>query len=90
MRADTMQRHMKTHKNLLSLPEEEMKEELRSRHATQLEREAKRLRIEEIARAEGISIPKEISDIGPLDEENLRENLLRDNQLYLESSRSTN
>ena len=84
MRSDNVKGHMKMHKDLLSLPEEEVKEELRARHATQLEREAKRQQIEEIARGEGLSIPQEISDTQPLDKENLRENLLRDNQLYVE------
>ena len=84
MDSDKLKRHNLIHKDLLSLPEEEVKEELRARHATQLEREAKRQRIEEIARGEGTSLPKEISDAQPLDKENLRENLLRDNHLYLE------
>ena len=84
MDSDKLKRHSLIHKDLLSLPEEEVKEELRARHATQLEREAKRQRIEEIAAEEGLSIPKEISDTQTLDKENLRENLLRDNQLYME------
>ena len=42
MRADTLQRHMKTHKDLLSISEEQVKEGLRNRHVTKLEREAKR------------------------------------------------
>ena len=83
MRSDVLHRHSKTHKDLLSLPEEELKEELRVRHAVQLERETKRQRVEEIAHQEGLTVPKEISDTQPLDEENLRENLLRDNQLHL-------
>ena len=51
MRSDILQRHIKKHKDLFSLPEEEVKEELRTRHATQLERDAKRQRIKEIANA---------------------------------------
>ena len=84
MRSDVLRRHITTHKDLLSLPEEQVKEELRVRHAVQLERETKRQRVEEIAHQEGLTVPKEISDTQPLDKENLRENLLRDNQLYLE------
>ena len=84
MRSDNLAKHSKTHKDLLSLPEEEMKEELRVRHADEAERAAKRQRIEEIAEEEGISLPKELRDTQPLDKQNLRESLLRDNQLYLE------
>ena len=57
MRDDTLQRHMKTQKDLLSLPEEELKEELRARHTINMERVAKRKRIEEIAIEEELSIP---------------------------------
>ena len=85
MRADNAKGHMKIHKDLLSLPEEEVKEELRARHAMQLEREAKRQRIEEIAYTEGILVPKEIIEISSeFNEGNLREDMLKDNQLYLE------
>mgnify|MGYP000940862583 CR=1 FL=1 len=81
MDSDKLKRHSLIHKDLLSLPDEEVKEELRARHTTQLEREAKRQQIEEIARAEGISLPKEIRDTQPIDKKNLRNNLLRDHQL---------
>ena len=85
MRADKMKGHMKIHKDLLSLPEEEVKEELRTRHATQLERDAKRQRIKEIANAEGIPVPKEIIEISSeFNGGNLREDMVKDNQLYLE------
>ena len=83
-RSDNLKRHSLIHKDLMSLPEEEVKEELRARHAAQQEREAKRQRIEEIVEEEGLTIPKEIMDNQPLEEENLRESLLRDNQLYQE------
>ena len=84
MDSDKLKRHNLIHKDLLSLPEEEVKEELRARHAVQLEREAKRQQIEKIALEEGISLPKEINGTQPIDEENLRESLLQDNQVYLE------
>ena len=81
MRSDVLQRHTKTHTDLLSLPAEEVKEELRSRHAVQLEREAKEQQIKEIADEEGLPIPQEILDTQPLD---LRDVLSRNNQCYLE------
>ena len=85
MRSDILQRHIKKHKDLLSLPEEEVKEELRTRHATQLERDAKRQRIKEIANAEGIPVPEEIVETSSeFSGGNLREDMIKDNQLYLE------
>ena len=66
------------------MSEDEVREELKARHAIQLEREEKRQKIEEIAHQEGIPIPKEIVDTPVFDEENLREDLLKDNQLYLD------
>ena len=75
---------MNIHKDLLSLPDEEVKEELRSRHAVQKEREAKQQRIKDIAREEGLSIPQEACDSESLDKDDLRELLSRNNQLYLE------
>ena len=56
MRSDKLKDHSLIHKDLLALPEEEMKEELRVRHADEVqrtEREAKRQRIEEIVEEEG-------------------------------------
>ena len=86
MRSDNMNRHSTMHKDLLALPEEELKEELRVRHAMQRERETKRQRVEEIAHQEGLTVPREIIEASPEfhDEGDLREDLLRDNQLYLE------
>ena len=84
MRSDVLKRHSQTHKKLISMSEDEVREELKARHAIQLEREEKRQKIEEIAHQEGIPIPKEIVDTPVFDEENLREDLLKDNQLYLD------
>ena len=83
-RSDNLKRHLKTHTDLLELPEDKLKEELRSRHTHQLEREAKQQQIKEIANAEGLSIPQEIQDTQPLDKDDLREVLSRNNQRYLE------
>ena len=84
LRSDNLKRHLKTHADLLELSEDKLKEELRSRHAHQLEREAKQQQIKEIANAEGLPIPQEIQDTQPLDKDDLREVLSRNNQRYLE------
>ena len=60
MRSDTLQRHMKTHKDLLELPEEELKEELRSRHEIQAAKEEKRQKVIETAQSLGVSVPDEV------------------------------
>lgn len=74
---------MMTHKDLLSLPEEEVKEELRVRHATQMERETKRQRIAELAQEMDLPIPEEISNEQVVTIEELESSLLGDNQIYL-------
>ena len=84
LRSDNLKRHLKTHADLLSLPIEEIKEELRSRHAIEQEREAKQQQIKALALEEGLSIPQEIQDTQPLDKDDLREVLSRNNQRYLE------
>ena len=84
MLSNNLKRHAKIHKDLLSLSDEQVKKELRKRHATQLEREAKRKRVEDIALEQGVSPPEEISNTQPLEKDDLREDLLKDNQLYLE------
>ena len=84
MRSDNIARHMTTHQDLLSLSEEEVKEELHARHAVMMEREAKCQRIQELAREEGLPIPEELSQ--PVIEssiEDLRAQLMKNNQIYL-------
>ena len=87
MRSDTLKRHTKKHKDILTLPEEEARKELRSRHEVQLQREEKRQKLEEIAQQEGIPITL-CTDISTtptiLDPKNLEEQLLHDNQIYLD------
>ena len=68
------------HKDLLSLTEVEVKEELHVRHALEVERKeraAKRQRIDEIAEEEGLIEPKEVK-------KTLKEELLQDNKMYLD------
>ena len=83
IRKDTLNRHHETHRDILSMSDEDMREEIRARHATQMYREDRRQKVEEIAYNDGISInlPKEfeIEDIT-----NLKEELLQTNEEYLE------
>lgn len=82
MRSDHLERHSKVHTDLLSLTDERVIEELKLRQTVQMEREERRQKIEEIARKEGIPTPMEIATTER--EEDLREDILRDNQYYLE------
>ena len=88
MRSDHLKRHMETHKDITSMTNDEARDELRARHAAQIQREERRQEIEEIAHKEGIPVDlcKEIIEAPPVlfDEEKLREYLLKNNQLYLE------
>ena len=83
MRSDKLKAHMKTHKDLLDLPKDELEEELRARHDIQQEHEAKRQRVVETAKSIGVPVPVEIEDLESMDKDNLRELLLKDNQRYL-------
>ena len=47
MRSNNLKGHMKVHKDLLDLSDDQLEEELRARHDIQQEREAKRQRIVE-------------------------------------------
>ena len=82
MRSDNLTKHSKTHKDLLSLSEEEVKEELHVRHTLEVERTertTKRQRIQEIAEEEGLVTPKEV-----VVEKTLKEKLLEGNKEYLD------
>ena len=95
MRSDKLKAHSLTHKDLLSLPEDEMKEELKARHAQQLERESRAAKVQlvkKIARQEEVSIPPEVIAMEeglsiaerPLDDETLLRVLLERNQNFLD------
>ncbi len=79
MRSNNLRRHRLIHKDLLSLPDDEIKEQLKIRHEIKKEREIKQQRVEEIARENGYEIPDEIE---PFHE--VRARCLRNYQLYLE------
>ena len=85
MRSDTRDRHMKRHKDLLSLPDEDIEEELKKRHEEKVERGKKRQKVISIAESLGVSTPEELNE-GELDdeEETLHQQLLNDKKLYFE------
>ena len=63
---------------------DEVREELKSRYAVSLEREEKRQKIEDIAHKEGIPLSKDFIELSFNDNGDLEDELLKDNELYLE------
>ena len=84
MRSDHLERHMKTHQDILDLPDDQLEEELRSRHEDELAKEVKRQRVVNTAKDLGLSVPEEVKESESLDKDDLRELLSRNNHLYLE------
>ena len=89
MRSDTVKRHQRTHKDLLALSEEQVRDELRARQEVAVERELKRQKIEEIAQQEGIPLDLCTDAVGSstsptLLSMGLEEEMLLDNQDYRE------
>ena len=85
MRSYTIKRHMKVHKDLTCLPEEELKEELWLRHENQIgeeDQEQKRQKVVDMAKFIGLNVPKEMRDSG-CDESDGRDRLLKNNKVYL-------
>ena len=62
MRSNNLHRHKKIHKDLLSLPDNEIKDELQSREEFKKKREEKIQKIEEIAKENNLTIPDEIAE----------------------------
>ena len=60
MRSNNLKRHKKTHKDLLSLPDNEIKDELKSRQEIKKRHEEKIQKVVEIARENDLPIPEEI------------------------------
>ena len=86
--SDHLKRHARTHKDILTMNDDEVREELRARHAAQIYREERRQELEEIAQQEGVPIIH-CTDVTPsstLNVISLREELLQNNQEYLEKS----
>ena len=84
---------MKTHKDIISLSDDEVREELRARHTSQMYREERRRQIEEIAHQDGIPIDRDGPDrywndvIQPNaaswdTDKDVRERLIKNNKTY--------
>ena len=82
MRSDNLKRHKQIHKDLLSLPDDEIKNELKSRQKIKKKKEEKIQKVVEIAKENNLAIPKEIKRESTND--NVRTRLLQNHQLYLE------
>ena len=85
MRSDTLKAHSLVHTKLLSLPEDEIKEELKACHAAKLEREsqaAKVRKLEEIAVEEGLMSPQQPDTERSPDKETLRKDILERKQKF--------
>ena len=83
MRFDHLRRHELTHRDILSMTDDEIREELRARHVTRVYREEKHQRIEEIAQQENIPIELCVQTSSSKSKD-LEEELLQTNQEYLE------
>ena len=87
MRSDKLKGHMKVHKDLLDLPDDQLEEELRARHDIQQEREAKIRKIEKIAKENDLAIPEEIVSSkrqSAEETDDVRARCLQNHRLYLE------
>ena len=87
MRSDHLKRHKQTHRDLLSLPVNEIKNELETRQEIKKKREEKIQKIEEIAKENNLAIPDEITSrkresVDEIDD--VRTRCLQNQQLYLE------
>ena len=87
MRSDKLGRHSAIHKDLLNLPEEEIKVELKRRHVEKVERTEKRKKVIAIAENLNVSIPQELmltcADDEELDRETLRQEMEDENRRYV-------
>ena len=87
MRKDNLRSHSNIHKDLLDLPEEEIKTELKRRHVEKVERKEKRQKVITIAKNLNVSIPEELISSGAqdetLDKETLRKEIVAENCRYI-------
>ena len=87
MRSDHLKRHKQTHRDLLSLPVNEIKNELETRQEIKKKQEERIQKIEEIAKENNLAIPDEITSrkresVDEIDD--VRTRCLQNQQLYLE------
>ena len=85
MRSDNLKRHKQTHRDLLALSDNEIKNELKARQEIKERQEEKIRKIEEIARENNLVIPEEItSKKHEYDQiEDVCTRCLQNHQLYL-------
>ena len=84
IRSDNIKRHARTHQDILTMSEDEAREELRRRNDNFLDREEKYQKLEEIAQQEGIDISNCIeTQSSPALTQSLEEELLKENQDHL-------
>ena len=83
MRSNNLKRHELTHRDILTMTDDEVREELRARDATRVYREGKHQRIEEIAQQENIPIDLCVQSSSRT-LKTLKEELLQTNQEYIE------
>ena len=87
MRSDHLKRHKQTHRDLLSLPDNEIKNELETRQEIKKKREERIQKIEEIAKENNLAIPDEITSRKRESVDKIadvRTRCLQNQQLYLE------
>ena len=87
MRSNHYDRHMKIHKDILTLSDGEIEVELKARHARKFAKEAreeKRQQIVLTASNLNVSIPEELQDRSVEEEVSLRQRLLKNKNVYLE------
>ena len=88
-RSDNLRRHAKSHMDILTMSDEETRQELRRRNTVQMQRDERRQELMKIAQQEDIPI-SHCSDViqsptSTLDTTNLEEELLQANQDYLDN-----
>ena len=83
MRSDNLKRHMRKHRDLYSLDENEIREEIKERKRQYEDREERKRLVREIAQQENAPLEC-IEDQTVKDTKGLKEELLQDNQEYLD------
>ena len=85
MRSDTLKRHTKTHKDILTMSDDNVRDELRARHSAQLLREERQQAVEEIAQQENIPIDYCKTSTTLVEfPSSLQAEMMQDNQDYLD------
>ena len=85
MRNDNLKRHMRKHRDLYSLDQKDMREEIKERKRQYDNREERKHLVREIAQEEDAPLECIEEQIDtPVDEESLEDELLKGNQIYLD------